>query len=314
MESDFPNLPPRPESGHKGTFGTVCVLGGQAAVPRVMIGGPAFSALGALRSGCGLAILAVPEPIMNSSIEIAPSATGLALPIDEYGQLKPSETARLLDAHASRIDCLAVGPGLGEGEAQQQIVMRLISQDHHPLVLDADAINAMAQVPEFRADFHSPAILTPHPGEYQRIASGLGIETDPADPDSREEAARNLASQLGCVVVLKGKQSVVSDGVKTWVNSSGGPALATAGTGDVLTGLISGFVAQFFKRTLGLGSRQITPSQQGGLSLFECAQLGVFVHGKASDAWSETHGDAGMLATDLLDHVPGVLNDMRGDS
>lgn len=311
MSSELPTLPPRPGSGHKGTFGTVCVLGGQALTPRVMIGGPAFAALGALRAGAGLAVLAVPGPIMNASIEIAPSATGLALPVDASGALRPSAVAELLDTHLATCDCLVVGPGFGAGEAQQQIVIRLTGLDHLPLVLDADALNALSALRDFHADFHSPAVITPHPGEYRRLATALNLDTDLADDSQRHSAAETLAQKLGCVVVLKGAGTVVSDGVNTWINPSGGPALATAGTGDVLTGVIAGFVAQFFKRSLGARSVSISAEQQGGLSLYDCARLGVYVHGRAADLWAAGHGDAGMLATDLLELIPATLSELR---
>ena len=314
MPSDLPQLPPRPGDGHKGTFGTVCVVGGQSAAPRVMIGGPAFSAIGALRSGVGLAVLALPEPVMNTGLKIAPSATGLALPVDGDGALIPSETARLLDEHEASWDCIAVGPGLGVDIPQQQIMVRLISCEDVPLVIDADALNALASVPEFDGDFRAPAILTPHPGEYKRLAGALDLDADPIDPKQRGPAAELLARRLGCVVVLKGAGTIVSDGMNTWTNPTGGVALATAGTGDVLTGLIAGFVAQFFRRSLGIGSKQVSAEQQGGLSLHDCARLGVYVHGLAADRWSAIHGSAGMLAMDLLDTLPDVLNELRGET
>lgn len=304
-------LPPRPEDGHKGTFGTACILGGVAGPPRIMLGGPAFSALAALRVGCGLAVLAVPEPLMNAALSIAPSATGLALPVDRKNHLKPSEVAELLDRYLRSFRCLAVGPGLGAEQPQQQIVIRLIAQDEVPLVLDADAINALAAVSDFTRDFRAPAILTPHPGEYERLARALGLSDDPKDPAQRESAAAALAGRLGCVVVLKGQQTVISDGISTFVNRTGNVALATAGTGDVLTGIIAGFVAQFFRPSLGAGSRQITADQQGGLSLLDCARFAVELHGRAADAWAERHGRAGLLATDLLGELPGQLQAMR---
>ena len=314
MSTDLPKLPPRPADGHKGTFGTVCVVGGQSAAPRVMIGGPAFAAIGALRSGAGLVVLALPEPVMNTGLEIVPSATGLSLPVDGDGALIPSEIARLLDEHEASWDCIAVGPGLGADIPQQQIVVRLVSCEDIPLVIDADALNSLASVPEFDGDFRAPAILTPHPGEYQRLAKALDLVADPIDPEQRGHAAELLARRLGCVVVLKGAGTIVSDGVKTWRNPTGGVALATAGTGDVLAGLIAGFVAQFFKRSLGIGSKQISAEQQGGLSLHDCARLGVYVHGFAADRWSAVHGSAGMLAMDLLDTLPDVLNELRDET
>lgn len=312
MDEALPHLPARNPAGHKGTFGTVCVIGGQVADPRVMIGGPAFAAEAALRSGCGLAVLAVPRPIMASALVAAPSATGLALPVGADRALIANEVAELLDAHASSFDCIAIGPGWGADVPQQQILVRLMAQGEKPMVIDADAINAMASLPDVHRDLHCHAVLTPHPGEYRRLAERLAIDADPVTPGGRCTAAEQMAARLGCVVVLKGQGTVVSDGIRTVVNESGNAALATAGTGDVLTGIIAGFVAQFFRPSLGTGTKQIDARQQGGLSLFDCARLGVDAHGRAADAWAATHGEAGMLARDLLDEIPDVLKALAG--
>ena len=292
----LPCLPRRPPDGHKGTFGTVCVIGAQVAAARVMLGGPAFAALGALRSGCGLAILAVPAPLMADALVVAPSATGLALPVDGKGALRPSAVAALLDEYRPLMDCLAVGPGMGAAEPQQQVLLRLIAQEDLPLVIDADGLNALAAAPDFHRDLRAPSVLTPHPGEYKKLIAALRIDADPIDPARRPDAAAQLAQRLGCVVVLKGTGTVVSDGLDTWTNRTGNVALATAGTGDVLTGVIAGLVAQF-------GS--------GHVSLFECARLGVYLHGLAADRWACRHGQAGMLATDLLEEIPPTLAAMR---
>lgn len=315
--TDLPKIPARPADGHKGTFGTVCVLGGRAGgasgeSPRVMVGGPAFAALGALRSGCGLAVLAVPMPIMAAALVIAPSATGLALPVDEVGGgLKPSEIAHMLDQHMLSFRCIALGPGLGAELPQQQVVVRLTSQNDVPLVIDADAINCLANLHDFHRDLRCNAILTPHPGEFDRLAKRLGFEIDATDARTRPAAAEELARRLGCVVVLKGAQTIISDGVHTHVNATGNVALATAGTGDVLTGVIAGFVAQFFKPHMGSGARSITATQQGGLSLLDCARLGVHLHGLAADRWAAKHGNAGMTAMDLVNEIPDALQSLR---
>jgi NAD(P)H-hydrate epimerase len=264
-----------------------------------MLGGPAFAALGALRSGCGLAILAMPAPLLAPGLVVAPSATGLALPVDQHGALSPSQVAELLDGHAGGFNCIAVGPGLGAGLASQQIVARLVARDQIPLVLDADALNALAALSDFPRDIAAPAVLTPHPGEYRRLADALGLHADPIDPSARSEAALVLAQRLGCVVVLKGAGTVVSDGLEVDVNQTGNAALATAGSGDVLTGVIAGLVAQFY------GS--------GGLTLLQCARLGVHLHGLAADSWAQGNGHAGMLASDLLTQIPLALHQMRGD-
>ncbi len=305
----LPPLPMRPADGHKGTFGTVCVVGGQAQPPRVMLGGPAFSAEAALRTGAGLAVLAVPEPLLIAALEIAPSATGLALPVDGSGTLRPSDVAELLDQYLFSFRCLAVGPGLGSGVPQQQVVVRLAAQTDVPVVLDADGLNALAALPEFSGDIRASCILTPHPGEYQRLADSLGLEVDPVDPSQRVAAASILAQRLGCVVVLKGANTVVSDGLRAWVSNARNPVLATAGTGDVLTGVIAGLVAQFFKPHLGSGARAITAEDQGGFSLYDCARVGVALHERAADAWSKQHGSAGLVARDLLAYLPDAVRD-----
>ncbi len=300
MNNDsLPSLPPRPLDGHKGTFGTVCVLGGQANAPHVMIGGPTFTATAALRAGAGLAVLAVPAPLVPAALTIAPSATGLALPTDADGNLVPSLVATLLDTHLPKYDCLAVGPGLGDGSAQQQIVMRLVGGEQPAMVIDADALNALAGVAQFQRDFRVPAVLTPHPGEYVRLARALGIEDDPVNPAARPGAAESLAQRIGCVVVLKGAGTVVSDGLNTWTNTTGNPALATAGTGDVLTGVIAGLVAQY------------ASGRGGPLSLYDCARLGVYAHGLAADHWRDAHADASLLADDLLRYLPDALATLR---
>ncbi len=296
----LPRLPQRPPDGHKGTFGTVCVLGGQAAPPRVMLGGPALAALGALRAGAGLAVLAVPAPLMAAALSVAPSATGLSLPVDGAGDLQPSAVAEILDRYLPNYDCLVFGPGLGAQAAQRQVVARLIQLHAPPMVIDADALNALAELPDLNRDFKAAAVLTPHPGEFRTLALPLSIRVDAVDPETRPEAALALARRLGCVVVLKGAGTVVSDGRDAWVNSTGSVALATAGTGDVLAGVIGGLIAQYAR-----------PNASTALSLYDCARLGVHVHGLAADRWSEAHGHAGMLAADLLAEIPGAMSSLR---
>lgn len=276
-----------------------------------MLGGPVLSALGALRSGAGLAVLALPEPLVPHALTIAPTATALALPVDGAGDLRPSAVAELIDQYQSSWSCLAIGPGLGSDDTPQQIVLRLIAQEDVPLVIDADGLNCLAKLPDFPGDFHTQAVLTPHPGEYRRLATALGIDLDPSDPAARAEAADALAQRLGCVVVLKGPNTVVSDGLDAWTNDTGNVALATGGTGDVLTGVIAGFIAQFFKPHLGAGARQVTPQQQGGLGLFDCTRLAVRLCGRTADLWADEHGSAGLLATDLLDLLPRTIHEYR---
>lgn len=304
----MPGLARRDARGHKGTFGTVSVVGGCADEGGVrMIGGPALAAIGALRAGAGLARLAMPEPVLSAGLVIAPSATGVALPVDGGGALVGHEGAERIDELVRGSDCLVIGPGLGVGQGGRALVIRAVGQEDCPVVLDADAINCLSAMKEVRRDLRCAAILTPHPGEYARLAASLGI--DAVFSDSRADRARAceaLARTLGAVVVLKGAETAVSDGLQTWTHTgedAANPALATAGTGDVLGGVIGGLVAQ---------TRGVTAARTGGLSLFDCARLGVAAHARAAGLWRARRGaSGGMLAMELADLVPEAVEGLR---
>jgi ADP-dependent NAD(P)H-hydrate dehydratase len=301
---DVPALPERDPRGHKGTFGTVVVIGGHLGVDgeRTMLGAPALAANAALRTGAGLAVLAMHGDLLAAGLTLCPAATGLPLPFDREGHLDASGTAERVDEALASASVVTLGPGLGQGFAEQQIVIRLLAQDQVPIVLDADGLNALASLPEGHRDIRASVIMTPHPGEFGRLAAAIGMRMSGADPDGRVEAASELARRLGCIVILKGVGTVVSDGLRAWVNTTGNAALAIGGSGDVLSGVISGLVAQF--------SRGPSPR----LSLFDAARLAVHIHGSAADRWAQRHGTAGMLPTDLIDEVPSVLAAMRASS
>lgn len=298
--SDRPTLPPRDPQGHKGTFGSVLVVGGHAANP-VMLGGPALSARAALRSGCGLCTLAMPAPLLASALAVAPSATGCALPVDAAGELIPSEVAQVLDPPLAKASAVVVGPGLGSGFAVQQVVIRLAAMVEVPLVIDADALNALAATVDFQRDLRAPAVITPHPGEFARLASALAMDLDGVDPRVREASAEAMAARLGCVVALKGARTVVSDGHRTWTCDVIEPALATGGSGDALSGLIAGLAAQFARRT-----------SNPALDLLEVTRLAVQLHADSAVRWAASHGHAGMLAHEIADGIPDAMAAMRG--
>ena len=300
------SLPPRDPKGHKGTFGTVAVIGGCAHQDQHMIGAVALTATAALRAGCGLARVAAPAPILDAILTLCPSATGVPIPVNARGSLAPHEAAAAVDAQAGVCQAMVVGPGMGRSAGSRAAALRALQQEDASVVIDADAINNLADVPELARDLRAAAVLTPHPGEYQRLAASLRIDLDPVAPSSRPAAAAALAQRLGCVVVLKGSGTVVSDGLRTWRNTTGNAALATAGTGDVLSGLIAGLVAQF------VAPPHAPKSPARPLDLYDAARLAVAAHGLAAEAWSRTRrAAAGLLAMELAAEIPAALESLR---
>ncbi len=297
-----PTFPPRRRDGHKGTFGTTLVIGGCTA-PRRMLGGPCLAARAALRSGGGLAVLAVPESLATAALTILPEATALPLPIEEVcaGPALDLVQDAAIGAHA-----IVCGPGLGGPRDIDRLVGMVADLEDRPRVLDADALNSIATMPE--RSYRGPLILTPHPGEWNRMARSLGIVDDAMDDARRPAAAAALARRLDAgggpvVVVLKGDRTVVSDGRRFWRHEIANPALATGGTGDVLAGTLGGLLAQFHPRA---GA----PARSHALDAFEIACLGVAMHAEAGNAWREQHGDAGLLAHELADALPAARQRM----
>jgi NAD(P)H-hydrate epimerase len=309
LSEPLPGLPARDPAGHKGTFGTVAVIGGCAAGGSPMLGAPVLSARAALRGGAGLAKLVVPGPLATAALQLLPSATGVSLPVDGDGRMVAHEAAAVIDGVLDGASAIVIGPGLGSvdagGPAVEAMTLRVVGQTERPVVVDADALNALAGMRDFAADVRAAAVLTPHPGEFRRLAATLGIKHDPTDPAQRTLAAEAMAQRLGVVCVLKGSGTVVSDGHRTWTCWRGHACMATAGSGDVLAGLIASLAAQFVK---------IAPFR-GPLDLFDAARLGVEIHARAGERWAETRGaDAGMLAEELADAIPAVMRAMRDAS
>ncbi len=301
----LPHLPQRPSDGHKGTFGTVAIIGGCAGMHKddefepTMLGAPALAAMGAIRSGCGLVKIAAPAPIIEHTLTLAPFATGYRLETDHARSINASHAAPVLDELAQTCSVIVAGMGMGSTHCVAQIIVRLLNQEGCPVVIDADGLNAMSQLPEFDREIRASTVLTPHPGEARRLMQSLAIEGDPAgDESQRIDACTRLAQRLGCVVVLKGKGTVVSDGHRVWVCQRGSPALAAAGTGDVLAGVIGSIIAQ---------TREVA-----SIDLLHAAALGVQAHAIAGERWAESHeGDGGLMANELSELLPGVMNTLR---
>lgn len=270
----IPPLPPRSAEGFKNTFGTVVVVAGS----RTMIGAPCFVARGALRIGCGLVRLAVPDEILIACLTVIPSAIGMTI---------GAEGVAHQVTHLNTGAVIAAGPGLGLDQHQQILVSDLLSSSH-ALVLDGDGLTHLAHLGAALARRQAAFVITPHPGEYGRIANrwGLPALSSHATIQEREHAAARLAQMLGAVVVLKGYRTAVAHGQSVWTCATGNDTLAIPGSGDVLTGIISGLMAQ-------------------GMHPFEAARLGVHVHGLAGDLWAK-HRPFGLLAVELADLIPQV--------
>lgn len=302
-------LPARPAEAHKGTFGKVLVLAGSLHYP-----GAAFLACaGAARVGTGLVTLAAGRTVLGSSVRL-PEVTVLPVPEGDWGAVGPAALDELNKAFTT-YNALVFGPGIGQGEATGELLRHLLGlvtpklrarvgfllgplgssvpevpEPHGlpPTVLDADALNLLAALDAWPE--HLPQggfVLTPHPGEMSRL---LGVETLPEDLVS---VTRSAAETWGQVVVLKGATTIIAapDG-RTSHYVGDNPALATAGTGDVLAGAIGGLLAQ-------------------GLAPYEAALLGVYLHGAAGAQVRATLGEAGTLASDLLLELPKAIKALR---
>jgi len=276
--TDIPKPPPRPPDAHKGTAGLVLVVAGS----RGMAGAAALVGNGALRAGAGLVRIATPDAALDTVAALAPCCTTAPLPDD--GACLRAEAADAVLRLAEGQNAVAVGPGLGRTDGVSAVVRALLGGLDMPLVLDADGLNAIAD--DASAALRSARngiIITPHPGEAARLL-GTSVKDIQAD---REAAAQRLAA-LGAVAVLKGAGTIVCDGERLYVNKTGNPGMATAGAGDVLTGMLAALIAS-------------------GMPPFEAAVLAVWAHGRAGDLAAERLGILGMTALDLLGCVPEAL-------
>jgi hydroxyethylthiazole kinase-like uncharacterized protein yjeF len=270
-------LPRRRRDSHKGDFGHVLVVAGS----RGKGGAARLAALAALTAGCGLVTAAVPESLTGSFVRGAMEVMTEGLDETEDGTISDAALPRLKRLLAGK-RAVAVGPGLATHPKTRRMVRELIRAVRVPLVLDADGLNAFPRAAGLRGGGRRALLLTPHPGEMGRL---LGIDT-PAVQADRLGAARRLARRTRGHVVLKGHRSLVAspDGHVS-VNPTGNPGMATAGSGDVLTGLLAGLLAQ------------------GGAAA-DMARLGVYLHGFAGDLAAENKGHAPLLARDLLSAFP----------
>ena len=282
-------LPARRLTSHKGTFGHLLIVAGS----RNFVGAASLAARGAHRAGAGLVTLAAPESVYRIAASRLTETIHLPLPEDSDGRIDPS-AADLIRERIDNYTALAVGCGLGWSSGTTTLMARLLlgggDARSLPMVIDADGLNNLSRCSNWEYRLRAPAVLTPHPGE---MATLTGMSTPQVQTD-RIGAASQSAASWRQTVLLKGAHTVVSapDG-KSCILPFANPALAAGGTGDVLTGIIGGLLAQ-------------------GLSPYDAARLGGFLHGTAGGQARSEYGDAGVVASDLLDHIPRIMASLRG--
>lgn len=267
-------LPDRDPFAHKGDFGKILLLCGSVG----FTGAAALAARGALRCGAGLVFLGVPQSIY--AIEAVKLTEPIVFPLpDEAGKLSEAATEQILE-RLPKLDAVLLGPGLGQSEGTFRVAKAVAENFDGPLVLDADGINVLARHKDILRGRKGTTILTPHQGEFQRLGGVIG--------EDRVRAAETMAKDLGCIVLLKGHETVITDGENTYLNQTGNPGMAVGGSGDVLAGIIVGLLGQ-------------------GIGPLEAAACGAWLHGAAGDLCAAELGQYGMLPSDLVEALPRLL-------
>lgn len=272
-------LPHRPEAGHKGTFGHVFVVAGS----RGFTGAAKLACRAAERSGCGLVTLGIPQPLLDTVAGDLTESMTLALPSPKEGRLSEEAVTPALE-FAAKTQAVALGPGLGMQESTAEFVEQFLVRCPVPFVADADALNGIAGRADLLGLKRSACILTPHPGEMARL---MNLDTQ-AVQAGREKAVRAMADLAGAVTLLKGHRTLIAlPGGGVLENPTGNNGMAKGGSGDILTGLLGGLLAQ-------------------GLPPHDAACLGVYVHGLAGDIAAARLGPRGMTASDVVAALPAA--------
>ena len=267
-------LPDRNPWGHKGNFGKLLLLCGS----RGYTGAAFFAAMGALRSGAGLVFLGVPESIYG--IEAVKLNEPVIFPLPDAGGRLSADAVPEILTRFPQMDAVLVGPGLGQTEGKLAVVRAVLEKAECPVVVDADGINVLSAHRDLLRGRKSPTILTPHDGEFARLGGVIG--------EDRMSAAAALAEELGCVALLKGHETCITDGTDGYLNPTGNPGMAVGGSGDVLAGVITALLG-------------------AGLPPLEAAACGAWLHGAAGDRCAAELGQYGMLPTDMLSALPRLM-------
>jgi ADP-dependent NAD(P)H-hydrate dehydratase / NAD(P)H-hydrate epimerase len=280
-------LPARPWDGHKGTFGHVFILGGS----RGFTGATKLAAIAAGRSGAGLVTVGIPSSLADIIATSTTECMTLPLPATATESLAGAALEPALEFAATK-QAIALGPGISQNPGTHEFVVEFVRRCPAPTVIDADGLNCLGEDPEVLLEAAGPRILTPHPGEMARLTE-QPISTI---QEEREAAAVQFAERYRCVVVLKGQGTVVADGqAAPHINTTGNSGMATGGTGDILTGLIGGLLAQ-------------------GMTGMNAALLGVYLHGLAGDIAAERKTARALIASDVNDALPEAWRTIEQDA
>lgn len=273
-ESVLALLPDRDPWGHKGSFGKILLLCGS----RGFTGAAYLAAMGALRSGAGLTFLGVPESIY--AIEAVKLNEPVVFPLpDEDGKLSYLAVSEVLK-RLPQMDAVLIGCGLGRSKGTLSIVKAVLENARCPVIVDADGINVLAEHKDILRGRAYPTILTPHEGEFVRFGGTIG--------EDRMASAAYFAREWNSIVLLKGHETCITDGLTGYLNRTGNPGMAVGGSGDVLAGIIVSLLGQ-------------------GIPPLEAAACGAWLHGAAGDICAEEIGQYGMLPTDMLKELPRLM-------
>jgi len=282
-------VPRRDDAAHKGDFGRVLVVGGS----RGMAGSIAMTATSALRTGAGLVTAAIPDRCLETVAVFNPCVMTRPLADAPGGQFA-AQAGEQLAAISSQPDAIAVGPGMGTDVGARAVLEWVLTQQV-PRVIDADGLNTLAaesawpqrlkqsQQPSQSQQQNGPIVLTPHPGEWQRLSGSSA-----ADRTAQKASARQLAVASGAVILLKGAGTYVTDGPREYLNLTGNPGMASGGSGDCLTGIIATLLAQ-------------------RLAAWDATILAAWIHGLAGDLAAAEIGIAGMTALELIAQIPAAV-------
>ena len=267
-------FPKRDVNTHKGNYGRILLLCGSKGYT----GAASLAAMAALRCGAGVVYLGVPNSIYE--IEAVKLLEPVVFPLPDADGMFSEQAIEPVLSLLSKMDAVLLGPGIGQSNGTYALVQAVLKNAGCPVVLDADGINVLSGHIDILRDRTAPAILTPHDGEFAKIGGQVSAD--------RCEAASALARELGCIVLLKGHRSVITDGSSGYINPTGNPGMATGGSGDVLAGIIVSLLGQ-------------------GMEPLTAAACGVWLHGSAGDLCAEQIGEYGMLPQDMLNVLPRLL-------